>query len=284
MVGLTLAAAFAALAADAVAVGALADPDIDELSGLAVSRADASVLWGHNDSGAGAVLYRIGLRGEDLGSVRVPGAQSGDWEDIAAFADRDGAALLVADVGDNFGLRAYSTLYAVRDPGRGDAAALLWRLDFQFADGQRDCEAVAIDPLSREILLLSKRDDPPRLYRLPLPDAPPRQRLVAELLGPIAPMPKPSLRQRLTERYAHSPTALDISADGLTAAIVSPTEARVYRRRPGQAWLELFRQPAPAIPLPVQSGVEAAALSADGRTLWVGSEGRPGHWARIPLP
>lgn len=284
MVGLTL-AGWLAVATVVAAEGVVANADVDELSGLAVSRADATMMWGHNDSGADAVLYRIGPQGEDLGRITVAGAHSGDWEDIAAFEDRGGgAALLVADTGDNFALRAYSTLYAVRDPGRGTAAPLLWRLDFHFADGERDCESVAVDPLSREILLLSKRDDPPRLYRLPLPDATPRQRLIAELLGPIAPLPRAALPRRLAEPYAHSPTAMDISADGLTAVIVSPSAARVYRRRPGQPWLELFRQPGTVIPLPLASGVEAAALSADGRTLYIGAEGRPGRWARIPLP
>lgn len=282
MVGLTLAFWLAA-AAESMA-GTLANAQIEELSGLALSRADATVLWGHNDSGAGAVLYRIGLQGEDLGQVVVRGAQSGDWEDIAAFTHRDGPALLVADTGDNFGLRAYSTLYAVLDPGRAGDARLLWRMDFRFADGERDCEGVAVDPLAREILLLSKRDNPPRLYRLPLPDAPPQEQQVAELVGPIAPLPERPLGRRVLDRYAYAPTAFDISADGLTAAIVSPTEARVYRRRAGQPWLEVLRQPAAPIPLAGLAGVEAAALSADGRTLYVGAEGRPGRWQRIALP
>lgn len=282
MVGLILAAWLGL--ASAAASGTLANGAIDELSGLALSRADATVLWGHNDSGAGPVLYRIGLDGADLGQFTVRGAQSGDWEDIAAFEDHSGPALLVADTGDNFALRAYSTLYAVRDPGRGGDATLLWRLDFTFADGMRDCEGVAVDPLAREILLLSKRDQPPRLYRLPLPDAPPKQPLVAELLGPIAPLPDLPLPQRLVNRFAYAPTAFDISADGLTAVILVPGEARVYRRRRGEAWLDVLRRPAAPIPLPDLGSAEAAALSADGRTLYVGAEGRPGRWQRIALP
>lgn len=283
MVGLIL-AGWLALAAPA-ASGPLANGAIDELSGLALSRADATVLWGHNDSGAGPELYRIGLDGADLGALTVRGAQAGDWEDIAAFDDRGGPALLVADTGDNFALRAYSTLYAVRDPGRGGGdAPLLWRLDFTFEDGMRDCEGVAVDPLAREILLLSKRDEPPRLYRLPLPDAPPKEPLVARLLGPIAPLPELPLPQRVLARFAYAPTAFDISADGLTAVILVPSEARVYRRRRGEAWLDVLRRPVAPIPLPDMGGAEAAALSADGHTLYVGAEGRPGRWQRVALP
>jgi hypothetical protein len=284
MVGLSAAAL--ALAA-ATVTGTLASPDVDELSGLAFSRSEPQVLWGHNDTGSGPVLHRIGADGANLGRVLVPEAVAGDWEDIAAFDDRGGPALLVADVGDNFALRAFSTLYAVEDPGRATSAAVRWRLDFSYPDGPRDCEAVAVDPLAREILLLTKRDTPARLYRLPLPKKPPRSKAMAEFVGTIAPPPAPSDNpvRRWAERYDYMPTGLDISADGLTAAIVTPARAWVYRRTAGQPWLERFREAGTPVPLPPGfDQVEAGALSPDGRTLYVGTEGQPGRWARIDLP
>jgi len=263
----------------------LASPDIDELSGLAVSRADPTLLWGHNDTGSGPQLHRIGLRGEDLGQVTVPGALAGDWEDIASFTDAGGPALLVGDVGDNLRLRSYVTLYGVRDAGRDRPVQLLWRLDFAFPDGPRDCEALAVDPLAREILLLSKRDDPPRLYRLPLPAGPPKGRQTAEFLGAIAPMPRLGGSERLLDRYAHAPTAMDISADGLTAVIVTSRNAYVYRRRAGESWLDRFARGATPWPVPREfEAVEAAALSPDGRVLYLGREGEPGGLLRLALP
>lgn len=276
-------ALLAAALAAGVATGLLADPDLDELSGLAASRADPGVLWGHNDTGNGPVLYRVGAQGEALGQVEVEGVQSGDWEDIAAFTDAGGPALLIGDTGDNFGLRAYATLYAVRDPGQGSAAPLLWRVDFRFPDGGRDCEAVAVDPRRNEILLLTKRDRPARLYRLPLYASAPKERQVAELVGTMAPLPK---ARGLRDRFAHTPTALDISADGGTAVIVTPTQAYVYRRAGNEPWVDAFARPVPGIPLPAREleQIEAAALSADGRVLTIGSEGSPGRWARIALP
>ncbi len=275
----------AALAADTFE---LANRDIDELSGLAVSRADPGMLWGHNDTGGGLRLYRVGLHGEDLGFTRVIEAQSSDWEDIAAFDDATGPALLIADTGDNFAIRSFPTLYAVRDPGRSGDATLLWRLDFRFPDGARDCEAVAVDPVDREILLVSKRDRPPRLYRLPLPLRAPDGIQTAEFLGELPPLPVPTLRERLTapieSLHAHNPTALTISGDGRTAALVTLRHAYIHRRAPGVPWAQALRQPALVLPLPELDQIEAAAISADGRELFVGSEGRPGRLARIPLP
>jgi hypothetical protein len=280
----------AALAALAVETGTLANPDLDELSGLAVSRADPTMLWGHNDTGSGPTLYRIGGNGEDLGSVAIPEARAGDWEDIAAFDDAGGPALLVADTGDNFEWRTFSTLYAIRDPGRARVreARVLWRLDFEFPDGAHDCEAVAVDPIAREILLLTKRTRPSRLYRLPLPDGAPKGRQVADFVGEIAPQPPVTHEERLrwpvASAWIHSPTAFDISADGLTAAIVTLREAYVFRRRRDQSWLALFQQKVPRVRLPDFAQIEAGALTPDGGTLYVGSEHSPAPWARIRIP
>ena len=284
MVGL-IAAALVALAADS---GTLANPDLDELSGLTFSRADPGVLWGHNDTGGGAFLYRFDSKGGDLGRAWVPFAQSDDWEAIAAFEDAGGPALLIADTGDNFQWRAMSTLYAVRDPGRTGDVKMLWRLDFAFADGPRDCEAVAVDPVAREILLLTKRDRPSRLYRLPLPERAPDGRQVAEFVGEIAPQPPVTRQERwqspLQGAFLHSPTGFDISRDGLTAAVVTLNEAYVYRRRQGQGWLEVLQKKVPRIPLPKLPQIESGALSPDGQWLYVGSEKTPARWARIKLP
>jgi hypothetical protein len=275
----------AALGADTLE---LANPDIDELSGLAVSHADATLLWGHNDTGGGRRLYRIGLNGEDLGSVRVVGADSSDWEDIAAFDDDGGPALLIADTGDNFALRSWPALYAVRDPGRRGEPVLLWRLDFRYPDGAHDCEAVAVDPRDRAILLVTKREAPPRLYRLPLPQGAPPARQTAEFLGEVAGLPPmPTLRQRLTAPFAFlrdSPAALDISRDGLAAVLVTGRQAYVYRRATGMDWAAALARTPVAVPLPDFKQIEAAALTKDGRELIVGSEGRPGRLARIALP
>lgn len=277
-------AAGAALAGD-VPVIALASAAVDELSGLAVSRADAQVLWGHNDSGSGPYLFRFGTRGEDFGAARVPGASANDWEDLAAFEHAGRPALLIADTGNNFMTRGRVMLYAVSDPGRTGEFELLWQLPFRLPDGARDCEAVAVDPVDRAILLVTKRDTPPRLYRLPLPERTPPDVQQAEFLGELTGWSDPE-KGRLFRHYAHSPTGLAVSRDGARAAVVTLSNAFVYRRQAGVSWAQALQQPVATLPLPTRAlaNVEAVAFSADGRELIVGSEGRPARLLRIALP
>jgi hypothetical protein len=267
----------------------LPNPDIDELSGLTVSRRDATLLWGHNDSGSRPLLYRIGLHGEDLGRVWVPDAVENDWEDIAAYTDARGPALLIADTGNNFAMDQNVTLYAVLDPGRGEDATPLWRLDFSYPDGPRDCEAMAVDEARQQVLLVSKRESPPHLSALPLPASAPRQPLTARDLGPLPGLARVTLAQRVEApdggRFDQSPTAMTISADGRTAVLLTPRTAYLYRRGGNRTWPEtLLRGPDSVYPLPRLRQIEAGALSADGRHLYIGSEGSPAPFAHLRLP
>lgn len=291
MLRLIVAAVAAASAASAIAGWRVGHPRLDELSGLAQSRADPGVLWAVNDSGGGARLFRLGPQGQDLGKVTVPGARNADWEDLAAFRAPEGPALLIADVGDNLEFRSFVSLYAVLEPGPGARRArLLWRLDFRFPEGSNDCEAMAIDETRREILLISKREDPPQLYRLKLPQAPPPAGYLAraEKLGPVAGLPQPTAEQRtrmpLRARFMHTPTGLAIARDGRSALLITPEGAYRYRRRANQGWGEVFARRGAPMKLPDFRQIEAGALAADGKGAWIGAEASPSELAWVPFP
>ncbi|MBA4284272.1 MAG: hypothetical protein C0434_01915 [Xanthomonadaceae bacterium] len=267
----------------------LAQPALDELSGLAVSKADPTVLWGHNDSGGRAELFRIGVDGSDLGRLRVSGARAYDWEDISAFEWRGKPALLIADVGDNKAARHSVTLYAVSDPGRGGRQArLLWQLDFRYDGGPRDCEAVTVDQADHSVLLLTKREHPKRLYRLPLPKGkPPVGVATAELLGEVTTVPQPSALDHLgNPMQAHffgQPTAMDLSPDGRSLLVLTYKNALRWRRRDGQPWIEALAAAPEIIALPFLRQAEALAVAADGQSMFVSSEGASAPLLRVPL-
>jgi len=262
---------------------------IDELSGLAVSQADPGLLWGHNDSGDSARLFRIGPHGEDLGDARVPGASAVDWEDIASFVWEGEPALLIGDIGDNNANRDHLTLYAVRDPGAIGDLKLLWTLDFRYPDGPRDCEGIAVDPIENSIILISKRDHPQHLYRIPLPVAAPAPgaMALAEALGDVTTLPHASLSDLVNSPLYlifDGPTALDISRSGRFAVVTTYKDAFLYRRAQGQSWREVFSSIPERVKLPHLEQTEAGAISADETALWISGEGEHPPILRVPLP
>lgn len=266
----------------------LANRELNEASGLAQSLVDPTLLWVLNDSGGLPALYRVGLNGEDRGRADVANTMNRDWEALTAFSYQGRPALLIADTGDNDAVRDSVSLYAVSDPGQTGAPRLIWRLDFRYEDGPRDCEAVAVDSQTQHIYLLSKRERVPVLYRLPLPSSAPQGPLVAERLGEIRALPKvPSqnIKSRPNStRYFSMPTAMDFLADGSGAVIVTPKDAYRYARAPGQSWLSALRAQPAVIALPALRQTEAAAVSADGSDLFIASEQRPAPLVRIRLP
>jgi hypothetical protein len=263
--------------------GLQTDGRLDELSGLAASRAHPGVYWANNDSGNGAALFAIRADGTHVADLRIVGASNLDWEDIASY-DLDGHHyLLVADTGDNGGLRQQLTLYVIEEPAQlrdGDHVRIARTILFRWPDGPRDCEAVAVDAKRGEILLISKKRIPAELYRLPLR---PQARVpVAELIAALPGIAQPDAAAQ-TERTPHGRyraqvTGADLSADGRQLAVLTYGSVYLYSRSTNESWPSAFNAHAPInLALPWLPQAEAIAYSADGTSLLVGGE-------RVPSP
>lgn len=268
---------------------AVANAALDELSGLTHSLVMDDWLWAHNDSGDGARLFRVGLDGSDGGTVSVPQAVNIDWEALATLRWQGEPALLIGDIGDNRAERRAVTLYAVRDPGlKGESAALIWQLNLRYPDGPRDAEGLAVDPTTGEILILSKRERPPVVYRLPLPTVVPAPGtvLTAERVGPVLHLPVPTAVDLADDPQfgwlRDWPTALDIAPDGSSAVVTTYKDAHRYRRVAGESWAQAFAREPQRIDLPQWKQTEAGGFTADGAHFCAASEQRAG-FACMPL-
>ncbi len=232
--------------------GAMEAPPRSETSGLTASRRAPDILWTHNDSGNAPVLYAVDTTGRKRGALRVVEASNEDWEDVASF-ERDGRSwLLVADTGDNDAKRSSVLVHIIAEPApeqlKPDGelqAAPAYSLRIRFEDGPRDCEAVAVDPIEGAIYLLTKRDDVPRLYRVPLA-ATREKSVMAKLAGTVPEVvgtaPLNSMVKRLAGKRFSWPTGMDFAADGRAAVVLTYGEAMVFAREGGESWAVAFKR------------------------------------------
>ncbi|MEP6632662.1 MAG: hypothetical protein ABJA62_00475 [Luteimonas sp.] len=264
--------------------GVMFDGELDEISGLAASHRDADVLWLIDDGGNPARLFAIDKRGRRLATFPVQGVVKTDWEDIAAF-DRDGKHyLLIADTGDNGGLRRSLQLHVFEEPSLDDhnrtqtTLKPAWSIAFRWPDGARDCEAVTVDAKNAQVLLISKKRQPPELFGLPLqPQG--RGLQVARFLGTLAGVPRASEEEQRADpervRLRNQVTAADISPDTRTLAVLTYHDLLLYPRRVGESWSEALMRPAQVHAVPLLPQPEALGWSQDGRGLFVTGEFSP---------
>ena len=256
-----------ALFKDAVRTGTISSPDITETSGIFASRTNKSVLWVVNDSGNPAALYALTYRGKHLGTFFLKekdgrAVKNTDWEDLSGFEYRGEHFLVIADVGDNRARRRFCSLLIVREPSLGqDAAAadgadgtlaVRWQMRFQYENGPRDCESVAVDIRSKKILLLSKRTRPPVLYELPLALSTRDTLYTARPVAEITTIPPPTALdlKKKYGRYRSRPTSMDLSADGRSLVVLTYKDAYLFRRDTGLTWQTVLADPPRVIRLP----------------------------------
>ena len=259
--------------------GLVLDPRLDELSGLAASRVHPDTLWTLNDGGNAPVLYAIGKRGGVLARVRVAGVANTDWEDLGAFDLGGRHYLLVADTGDNGGLRHSAQLHVIEEPATlADATVSpAWSIAFRWPGGARDCEAVAVDAARGEVLLVSKRHRPPELFVLPLRPGPGVQiaRRIGALAGIPAPDPTELADNPRAARIRHQVTAADLAPDGRRLAVLTYSELLVYTRRGDEDWAHAVARLPAVHALPWLPQAEALAWAPGGQALYATGEAMP---------
>ena len=263
--------------------GLLADPELSELSGLAASRRHPGVYWAHNDGDNGERLVAIRRDGARAGSVTIEGVRNVDWEDIDSFELDGRRYLLVADTGDNGGIRKTLMLHVVEEPAAlrdGLVVKPAWSIEFRWPDGARDCEAVAVDAAAGQVLLVSKKRVPPDLLAVPLRPPASDTPVVAQpvgLFGGIAQPTAKDLKQNpVYGRYRSQVSGADLSPNGRVLALLNYHSVHLYVRRHGQTWGEALRQGKPdVLALPWLPQAEGIAFSGDGASLLVAGEQVP---------
>ncbi len=246
--------------------GVLENSYIIEASGLAVSRSNHSRIWVHNDSGDFNRLFVVGENAEDYGEFLIRGAFNRDWEDMAAGPGPvEGITYLyIGEIGDNHAQYEIMSIYRVPEPDISGLDSVAYepvdgveRIDFVYPDGlSRDAETLMVDPWTRDIYIVTKRDERSILFAARYPQA--TGRVIA------------------LEKVGYFPfnraLAGDISADGTEIAV--KTDDRIYywsRNLDEPVYKALERQPL-LLPYTVEPQGEAFGWMPDGSGYYTLSE------------
>jgi hypothetical protein len=156
----------------------LKNKKMKEISGLVSSINNPKLLWGHNDSGNKAELFLIDENLSVKLTCELAGIENRDWEDIAAGPGPDSSKnyLYVADIGDNEAQYQYKYIYRFEEPTWSQHEESITisefdRLTFQLPDERKDTETLLLDPATKNLYVITKREDPVYLYELKYPYA-----------------------------------------------------------------------------------------------------------------
>lgn len=246
-------------------VGVVQSDLLREVSGIAASRRNPGVLWVHNDSGGGARVYAIDTKASLLGACTVRGATARDWEDIAVGPgpDPNEHCLYIGDIGDNQAKRREVTVYRVPEPRIGTTTPFgqmtigpAETITLTYPDGPRDAETLLIDPLTRDIYIVSKRTMFSRVYRAAFPQS----TTLRTMMECVAVMP-----------WGFA-TGGDISPDGWRVIVRGMFNASLWERPAGEPLWRAFSGKQVQIPLANEPQGEAICFDAQGKGYFTISE------------
>ncbi len=269
-------------------VGIIKAENLTEISGLAASYNFPGQWWMHNDGGQNAEIFLLSEKGTLLNSVALPGAINRDWEDMARFQYQQQSWLVIGDVGDNDAQWPTVQLYLLPEPSTNALQArVAHKIQLTYPDGPRDCESIAVDPLGEFIYLLSKRDHPARLYRIPLQQVFGNATATLEFVGEVDAIPahtKADIKaDPKTGRWSDQATAMDIASDGLLISLQTYKMALLFKRNRGESVLDALNGKATTVSTNPLVQEEAIGISLDGKHVLVTTEKLPAQIIRIDL-
>jgi hypothetical protein len=138
------------------------------------------------------------------------------------------------------------------------------------------------------ILFLTKRDQPPILFGIPLDLALWQDDVEAEFLAEVPGFRPPTrldiLRNPRRGLWISQPTGMDITLDGKTAAVITYRSLYLFRRGDEETWGEAFQNAPEEYVGPPGYYDEAVAFGFEPGEVYVTTERRPAPMWRLDYP
>jgi hypothetical protein len=154
--------------------GLIQNPELDEASGLVYSNVNPGYLWSFNDSNNPNKIFLFDSQAKGIYNFTLGNTPNRDWEAMGICKESDGTSYLyLADIGDNFVMYGNYFIYWFKEPTldlnqANRTITGISKLQFSLPDGsKRDMETMLIDQKTKDIFIISKREDQKKLYKIP---------------------------------------------------------------------------------------------------------------------
>jgi len=240
---------------------------ISEASGIVNSQSNDSYIWVHNDGGAEPEnrLFLMDKNGQDKGMVWLKDLDNIDWEDIALGPgpEQGKTYLYIGQIGDNRAQFDTRNIFRIEEPTIAggtlttDTITNIETITYRYPDGPRDAETLIVDPLTKDIYIISKRESPViNIYVMKYPQSV-TDTIVLEKTGTLP----------FTQA-----TGGDISKDGTEILIKNYTNVFYWKREPNESITEALSKDPTNITYQIEPQGEAIAFASDNSGFFTLSE------------
>jgi len=165
---------------DVPLISVMAKQEYDEISGIAESLQFKDIIYIHEDKPGKNFIYITNKKGEDLGRIVIDGVAPADWEDMTVGPGplANNHYIYVADIGDNNALNPYATIYRFVEPTMSGLSSSkeihikeFDKIRVSYSKGSTNAETILLDPLTRDLYILTKENSKTHLYQIPYPQS-----------------------------------------------------------------------------------------------------------------
>ena len=249
-------------------LGSNKNKNLEETSGLEASIANPGMLWAHNDSGNPAELFLLDTEAKTRKVFRLDHIRNRDWEDITLGPGPEPGInyLYIGDIGDNYARHRFKYLYRFPEPVSTDPELITGvdTLLIKLEDGTRDSETLMVDPVSKNLYLLSKREPLVGVYEIAYP-------FEADTL----------IAHKVTNLPFTQLVAGDISADGSEVLLKNYDQIYYWKKQGNESLVELLQTPAIELYYDREPQGESIAWAADGSGFYTLGENAKGQRAKL---
>lgn len=250
---------------------------IQEASGIVASYRNKGYLWTHNDSGDRNRIFLLDANGKGTREFNLEGATNRDWEAISMAQFPEGSYLYIGEIGDNNAAHSESAIYRVPEPDITASTAQyttlknVQKITFTYPDGPRDAECFLIDQASKDIFIISKRENSKRLYKLSYPQSYTKS-TTAEFVQELNFSNIPGTPSYITDG--------NVSVDNKEIIIKNYLQIFHWRRNTNESIPDALKRTPTMLPYTVEPQGEGVCFTQDGSGYYTISEEGPN---KIPV-